>query len=763
MRISLVATLRALVCIFAPLALPLPGLADESNAAKVDAATWVYMNQVMSGTSTKSPDQLAAPLKIRTPQGLYVYIDAHFLYDVVAPGVSGVSQDDAFKNYLNFMLSQPGVAGLLFSAPWSMLANPTGPGGPYQWQPLDDAFEAVSAAGKTLQVGISPGANSPPWLFQSPYLTSCDFLFDPAMAMPTNHADCGYTAIFDISEGDSTAPLLPLPWNSTYKTQWKDFLKALNSHIKTKKWDNYFVSIGIAGPTMLSAEMFLPKKLVSPLPAGYYTPTGPGPSTPGSPGNAAWNCLFANYYGAAPASGAYYLNSDRAFIEEWAAAIDMYGDIFSGITLVVNTGNALPDFANESAGTVTCNSGLTISAAAPGGSSTPLWAFLPDCGSSPLFPMDCEAEAAILAYFAEPPVGGPNAKATQEDALSASDDVVNTLLTLSNASVKWLSQITAGGLAAVPGPITEPGAAPVMSRMLGGLQFSTFAFDKKNPIKSATREGCPYLECAAPPSTIAAYCAPPPMSTGCTLLSLDAPVEQALLNALHVYFAGTFAGSGPSFRNIFGAPSTIMNNGTTVTNAPLNYLQIWSEDFEYAAGWGNCDRALIMANTLSDLTSNPKAICSTYTSPSTMPTVLLPVGGGFFLKTTAQGLLQFAGEHIPTTPVVLPLFGYNSPSMNTVCGCQAGYVQRGAFKGDDVCVPAPPAPDQSAALTENEKKVYVPNFAQNESKDNIPYGPCLLGLLWRQAYMGDYVCVTASQFTQIAADNLAGKSHSTCP
>lgn len=33
-----------------------------------------------------------------------------------------------------------------------------------------------------------------------------------------------------------------------------------------------------------------------------------------------------------------YTNSDRAFIEEWAAAIDMYGAIFTGVALVVTTG-----------------------------------------------------------------------------------------------------------------------------------------------------------------------------------------------------------------------------------------------------------------------------------------------------------------------------------------------------------------------------------------------------------------------------------------
>jgi hypothetical protein len=232
-----------------------------------------------------------------------------------------------------------------------------------------------------------------------------------------------------------------------FKTQWQTFLSALNSQIKGA--EGYVVSIEVGGPTKVSGEMILPTKLASPFPGGYYTPTNkptsPGPVPPGSHANAAWNCLFANYYGVAPASRAYYLNSDRAFIEEWAAAIDSYGVIFSGLTLTVATGNGLPDFSNEKAGTVTCNTGQTVSVLAPAIIPPPP-AFAPDCDVQPpnklLFPMDCAAEAAILAYFAQPSVGGPNAKATQEDALSASDDVVKTLLTLSNASVKWLSQIT---------------------------------------------------------------------------------------------------------------------------------------------------------------------------------------------------------------------------------------------------------------------------------------------------------------------------------
>jgi hypothetical protein len=251
----------------------------------------------------------------------------------------------------------------------------------------------------------------------------------------------------------------------------------------------------------------------------------------------------------------------------------------------------------------------------------------------------------------------------------------------------------------------------------------------------------------------------------------NALVEQALLNALHMYFAGTSSEGPFNPPGKLGFPSTVMNNATPVTNAPLNYLQMWSEDFEYAAGFGDCPRSVIMEHDplkkqdWAKLCSNASTAKQTYsyTPPAKMPVVLLesgrPPGPVTFQFLNAQGLLQLAGDYIPTTsPAPLPLFGYNDPSQNKVCKCQSPYVERGAFAGDNVCVSK-----KEKDEAEKEKDNDTTNFAINESKDNIPYGPCLLGLLWRQAHMGDYVCVTAKQFNNTAAENMAGRSHSTCP
>ena len=48
--------------------------------------------------------------------------------------------------------------------------------------------------------------------------------------------------------------------------------------------------------------------------------------------------LLFQYPGAANAA---YQDTDQAFIDAWDAAIDMYGEIFSGLTLVATTGDGL--------------------------------------------------------------------------------------------------------------------------------------------------------------------------------------------------------------------------------------------------------------------------------------------------------------------------------------------------------------------------------------------------------------------------------------
>jgi hypothetical protein len=52
----------------------------------------------------------------------------------------------------------------------------------------------------------------------------------------------------------------------------------------------------------------------------------------------------------------------------------------------------------------------------------------------------------------------------------------------------------------------------------------------------------------------------------------------------------------------------------------------------------------------------------------------------------------------------------------------------------------------------------VPTLPTPSGTIGDPGVPCLMGYVWRQAYSGDYVCVTPGQRTQAAADNAAASS-----
>jgi hypothetical protein len=783
-RLRLKNTLRALLLVTAPLVLPSQSLAqgDDTNAAKItDLSLWADMYQVMGGTSpTGTPDEMqdaSSKLKIRTPKGIYAYVLVDDL-DAAAQAESvrtGKSKKDLLINYFRFMLSQQEVAGVLFAASWGLL-NPNDPAGSstfdctssaYDCTSLDAAFEAIEKVpAKKLQLNVTAGFNSPPWLFQPlsasgppgpGYLASCDGLFTNP-PIPTSQS-CGYTDIFIQTEVSSPGPArLPLPWSKTYQDKWKEFTQRLWWYINTKGWQQHVVSVALAGPTATSSEIMLPNDVsqgtglqVASLPAGYATNSGIDFSS-------AWNCLLANNYGVDSS----YLNSNRAFVEAWATAIDMFGEVFSEVTLVVTTANGLPEFEWGKTSVAGCNlTGIKLPTKSTPGYAKLLKAspvFEPDCGRKPLRPMDCAAEAAILAYFAEPPVGGPNAKATQENALSASDDVVPTLRSLSNASVKWLAKVTEGGLfiASSP-PLFVSIDAPLVSRMLGGLQFQHMAADSN---KTAAM-GCPQGACG----TMIDMCAKKQFSTSdCHLLDAAAPVERALLNSLKIFFAGT-SGAGAS---TFGAPDKIANNDfpTPVKGARLDYLQIWAGDIKYAAGYGHCVDKEIMTEW-SPTQSAPPACYTKQTQP--MPTVEIEVDHKKH-DYDAKGLLKLASQHIPTSDVALPLFGPNTCGNKAVPKCKKTYFHRGAFGGDIVCVSKKDETDarnQTDNGRSNEQKLN--HYATNQNATDyavtpvVPYGRCETKYYWRGAYMGDYVCVTKNEWLALLHGNAVSAKAVTCP
>jgi uncharacterized protein (TIGR03437 family) len=383
-------------------------------------------------------------------------------------------------------------------------------------------------------------------------IPTCDGLFQSRSQTPPG--TCG-KATFTGNKEEADGTEFPLPWNPVYKSSWKAFLTALAARYGSNP---AFVSIGVGGPTAASEEMIVPNNNNTPSQSQF------GGILP----NDMWLQLLAFHYPGMPA----YQKSDRAFIDEWNAAIDMYGEVFSGVTLVATTGNGLPNFGN---------SGFTIPTAFSG-----------DCGRPD---MDCAAEATILSHFADPAVGGANAKATQTSGMEASrGDTPN----LGLAGVKRLAQSTA--------QFTAPSA-----QILGGAQFNT-SFSSNTLTEGCTSKFPPNsgdmpAGCSIPSSCNGQACLPVAcipqacLAPGVTQADLASykkfgdvpskyliPPEQAEYNVLRVYFEGTSVAS--SF-------------GGTQGTAPLNYLQIYYQDIQYAEANVNAPAQVVETGGASVLMS----------------------------------------------------------------------------------------------------------------------------------------------------------------
>jgi hypothetical protein len=547
-----------------------------------------------SETETTTP----AP---RVPKGLYtnflldgLYADAQTVTAAsVRPealprkpevATTPLPADTALIQYLVTLLDNPAISGLAPMIPWSLL-NPKSPGsnpasplpGAYNWSPLDDVFIAVDEWNeshpdlppKTIQLIVSAGFNSPPWVFDdidagvcgtgtrpATCTGSCDGLFMTPPPLTPVSSKCGYTTLFYRVESNPVEQLpLPMPWNAAYKADWQAFLVALNKQVLQEPAAPAFVSIAMAGPTASSAEMILPNQIdQAPYETGGVLALKSGPKGVVPPGEKAvgftvpdaWNALFGKHYGSSPG----YQNSDQAFIDEWDNVIDVYGKTFSGVTLVLtSTAGGLPSFT-------TTDTALLEPAAGFGS----------DCDepTTSAKAMPCAAVTQVLVHLTNPTVGGNNAKSVFEAGMTAIHDNVD----LTTNGVKWLGYITADGTNPLPGTTHD------MSKMLGGIQFAhTFS-----PAADIQSEGCPTYpktDCPGLTPSVALY----------NVLSLS-------------YFPGTEAGP------VWDASESVGFAHFQYTNAPINFLEIYSTDILYASGLGNCPFKDISGNPAENIPPN---------------------------------------------------------------------------------------------------------------------------------------------------------------
>jgi hypothetical protein len=192
--------------------------------------------------------------------------------------------------------------------------------------------------------------------------------------------------------------------------------------------------------------------------------------------------------------------------------------------------------------------------------------------------MECAAVTQVLAHFVSTKVGGNNAKAVFEAGMTAARDGVD----LGTNGVKWLASATAAG------PVKLPGTIETASRILGGLQFSS-SFSSAAEIQF---EGCPTY-----PKTVCEGLTP----------------EQSLKNVLQLsYFVGTVEGP------IFGALTDVYFSHFNYVDAPMNYLEIYDTDIQYALGLSGCSMLKITGNPANKIAPN---VSKCEAQPSSTPYV----------------------------------------------------------------------------------------------------------------------------------------------
>jgi hypothetical protein len=190
---------------------------------------------------------------------------------------------------------------------------------------------------------------------------------------------------------------LPLPWNSVYKNYWRAFLIAIAARYGPR---DTFVSIAVAGPTATSVEIILPR-------------TGDQLER--------WEQLLRLFY-----RDPSYQQSDQAFVDEWSAAVTVFGEVFRNVTIVVTRGSGLPSFTHGQ-------------------------------GKS--------AQAKVVSSFAAHAVGA-NAKATQTSGMKACRET--------EAGIKGVKELASNRSYSPP--------------ILGGAQFNT-SFSQK-PAAEGCKASC---------------------------------------------------------------------------------------------------------------------------------------------------------------------------------------------------------------------------------------------------------------------------------
>jgi hypothetical protein len=382
-----------------------------SRKRTIASAFWVLL---LGGASLARADAVA-PVYAQ-PLGVYAKID---IEDAIATKCAKSSDHHScLRRLYQQLFMNPVISGLTVGEHWDNIqlssadcyktADPklcvqAGT----DWTYLDDAFAAANAAGKSVQLIITPGVDTPPWVLAQ--IDSCDPLF-PSGTGPAP-PDCGKVTFshFQQEKQRADGDVFPLPWHHFYRTQWNSFLQLLNDRYNNVLTNPAFVSIAVARPNGASDEMILP--------TSAYHATASGVAA-----DKAWKYLIQHSF---PNAGPDYWNSDQAFVDAWTQTIDDYEKIFSGLTLVLSpdAGNYLPELPTTILDQPLYNIECANAANAGG----------------PQDPYSCAAKTNILSYFLHE--GGPNAKVARVGGMTSASSltVMGGTLGIGVAGMKLLS------------------------------------------------------------------------------------------------------------------------------------------------------------------------------------------------------------------------------------------------------------------------------------------------------------------------------------
>jgi hypothetical protein len=333
-------------------------------------------------------------------QGIYAHVDLEFAINEYFKHNGGVTPAPCpppgtpdLHTYLQKIykevLKNTAVAGLALGAHWCLIAI-TGDG-VNDWSYLDEAFAAATNANKNVQLLITPGVDSPSWLFLEGQ--SCDAVIEAASPNPA-YQDCEWVTFKALPETQQhpDSMMLPLPFSSIYNARWKGFLEELKDQYGgNSKFSSAFVSIAVAGPVSVSTEMILPTTDNSSK--FEYNPKQVAVDT-------GWEDLIDTTF-PPPTQGSYYGIWGQAFIEAWKQTIRNYESIFSGVTLTLtpDDGKNMPELQY--------------------GLGNPTNLLGTDCSLGTINnPLSCDTNAIVLADFFA--AQGPNEKAAMVGGFTAS-------------------------------------------------------------------------------------------------------------------------------------------------------------------------------------------------------------------------------------------------------------------------------------------------------------------------------------------------------